>query len=100
MLPPRRSGANHATRSGRAFVHDRMGLPPRRPPAQRSRSPLIDPPARAKDEGAPKDQYRCRRRFEDHHGSPPGREGYRATPSARVRTFVFFSYLTKSIRLS
>jgi hypothetical protein len=100
MLPPWRSGANLATRSGRAFVHDGRSLPPGRAATQRRDVPLVDPPACAKDEGAPKDQYRCRRRFEDHHDSPPGTQGYRVTSPVGVHTFVFFSYRAKSIRLS
>ena len=82
---------------GRALVRDGQArLPPSRAAPQRRGIPLVHPPTRAKDEGAPKDQYAGRRRFEDEHGSPPGTEGYRAAPSAEVRTFVFFSYLGKS----
>jgi hypothetical protein len=75
-------------------------LPPGRAAPQRRGIPLVHTPARAKDEGAPKDQYAGRRRFEDHHGSPPGTEDYRATPSAQVHTFAFFSYSAKPLRFS
>ena len=94
-------GRESRDRSGGALVRDGQArFAPSRAAPQRRSVPLVHTPTRAKDEGAPNDEYGGRCRFEDQHGSPPGTEGYPATLSAWVHTFVFFSYLAKPLRFS